>query len=293
MSGYLRIGGALLMGTILVLGAFVFTQYGGEKDAVANTIVSVAPKRVYIEEADTNNNNIPDWEEALRERIIDTIKIPASTTLEAVPYEEPTTFTGKFAEGFLTDYLKGKQQGGGVLDDPDAIVDAAISAVGSTIVNKTYTLGDITVVPDDGNSIREYGNAIAKIMLSKPYAGESEVIITTNAIKTNSPEELKKLDVVKINYRSMVGEMLDVPTPGTYAILHIGLLNGYEAIYGDIDAMGQAFTDPLYATARFKQHYDDIQGFFAVLKEVQNKLLADGVVYEKDEPGAYLYMFKL
>jgi hypothetical protein len=282
------------MGTILVLGVFVFTKYGPRDEAVANTLVSVAPTRSYVEEEDSDGDGIPDWEEALKARIIDSITIPTTTAKDGVPYEKPTTFTGQFAESFLTDYLKNKQgSGGNPLEDPEALVESAISAVASTIVNKTYAVADIGVVPADQDSIREYGNTIARIMLSKPYAGEPEVVITANALKTNNPEELKKLDVAKQNYKSMVGEMLDAPTPGTYANLHLSLINGYEAIYSDIDAMGQAFTDPLYATARFKQHYDDIKSFFATLKEVQNKLLLDGIVYEKNEPGAYLYIFKL
>jgi hypothetical protein len=210
----------------------------------------------------------------------------------SAPYEKPTTFTGQFAESFVSDYLKDKQNDGSV-DDSDALIESAISAVESSIVSKVYAVADIVVVPATESSIRDYGNAVAEIMRSKPSSGEQEVVITAEAIKANNPEALERLEPAKQNYRSMVLEMLDVPVPATYANLHLRLVNGYESVYSDIDAMGRAFTDPLYALARFKQHYDDIQGIFGTIKELQEKILSDGVVYEKDEPGAYLYIFKL
>ncbi len=291
MSGYLRIGGALLMGTILVLGTFVFTRYGGENDAEANTVVSVIPTRTYVEEEDTDNDGIPNWEEELAERVTETIKIPENVTLEP-RYEKPTTYTGQFAESFFTDYLNSKSRGDGTVNTEE-LVNSAVTSIERNTASKVYTTSDIVITENTPEAMREYGNEIARIMLAQPSSGENEIVIAKQAIGENNPEGLKKLAIPKASYKQMLAESLVVPTPATYAEIQKQLVTAYEAIYTDIDAMEKSFDDPLYAIARIKRYYDDATVLQNVVKSLNEKLLSDGIHFEEAESGSFFYTLQL
>jgi hypothetical protein len=70
-------------------------------------------------------------------------------------------------------------------------------------------------------------------------------------------------------------------------------VNGYENMHFTIEAMKLSFTDPLFSLARVKNYYSDSMKFFGVIKDIQDRLLADGIVYKEGEPGSVLYHFKL
>lgn len=291
MKAYLRITGAVLMGAILIVGALLLPK---EKavNAKDGIVVTKAPSREYID-VDADKNGKPDWEEALAARIIDTIKLPTSTPeTSAAAYEKPTTYTGQFAQSFFEEYLKNKE-GGQELDDVTSLVNDAVASIDASTQSKTYAAGDLVIVPNSDEARREYGNQIAEIMRTQPSAGENEMAIFSEAMKTSTPGKLEKLQIIKESYKNLVALTLEVPTPASYAPIHIELLNRYEALLLDTVAMEGSFEDPLFALARVKEHYPDTQNLFLTIKKLQDALLADGVVYAETDPGAYLYVFKI
>ncbi len=293
VKGYLRIGGALLMGTFIVLVVLLLPKDKGGGGADASAVVSVAPKRVYIEEADVDGNGKPDWEETLSARIVDTVTLPDGATTSIGTYEKPTTLTGKFSEAFLTDYLKDKSAGSGVVEDKEKFVENALVSVEGGVQSKTYAVADMLIVPDSDEAIREYANGVAEVMKTQPASGENEMAVFSDAIQTNNPERLKKIEISKESYRGLVTRTLEVYTPASYVQTQIKLVNSYEALHLDTTAMLAGFTDPLFALARTKEYMNDLNTLFATIKELQNKLLADGITFEKEEPAAFLYAFKL
>jgi hypothetical protein len=279
------------MGAILIVGALLLPKEQ-TVDAENGIIVTQAPPRTEIDVQDEDGDGTPDWQELLTARIVDSIELPPKGTKPEDYEGDPSTFTAKFSQSFVSDYLENKTSND-PLANPDALIDGALRSIEDGTRSKTYTVADLTVVPDSADVIRDYGNAIAQIMISKPSSGDLEIAITSDALKLNDPTQLERLKPAKQNYKSMVLETLDVPVPTSYTKLHLDLINSYEAAYTDIVAMEQAFTDPLYALSRFKGHYDDLSGMFRVIKSIQIKLVADGITYDESEPGAYLYVFKL
>lgn len=291
MKAYLRISGAVLMGAILIVGALLLPR-DKSTEAEGGIIVTKAPSREYID-TDTDGDGTPDWQELLAARIIDTIELPASSTQkESSDYKRPTTFTGQFSESFFEEYLNSKA-GGAAIDDPTALVEKAVASIEASTQSKTYSTGDIVVVENSEDAYREYGNQIAAIMESQPSAGENEMAVFSEAMQTSNPDVLVKLDLIEQSYKNLVALTLEVPTPAAYAPLQIRLLNGYETLLFDTVAMKQSFTDPLFALARVKGHYTDTQMLFGTIKEIQNRLLENGIVYGENDPGKYLYVFKL
>jgi hypothetical protein len=113
VTGTIRIGGALVLGILIVLVSLRVSAKGDDSSS-EDTLALTAPARTYIESQDSDGDGVKDWEEVLQERFIDSVSATSSenlgfnTTEEYVP---PTTLTGKFSEAFFQDYLDGKVQG--------------------------------------------------------------------------------------------------------------------------------------------------------------------------------------
>ncbi len=291
MKGIVRIGGAVAIGIVIISGAFYVKNTQGT-EASGRVVVAQAPERTYIETTDTNKDGVKDWEENLREKVFNTIATPPSTisTPTDEAYEPPTTFTGKFSEAFLKDYLQGKINGED-FSDPTALVGNAVTAIEQNTVSKKHSRLELTVIPSTSDAIHAYGNRVSEIMKRYSIDNENEAIILKRALDANDPKILELLIPIKNVYIQTINDTVRMEVPSEIATEHIALLNAYEAIKTDIGAMQLAFTDPLYALARTKEYKKDAQNLFNALESVAKKLNSSGVIYTNDETGALFYIF--
>jgi hypothetical protein len=280
------------MGVVLILGTFVLSRQSSIADeAASGTIVSSAPLRSYIETGDSDGDGVDDWQETLAAQVIDTIKLPSSTPSgEAIAYEPPTTFTGKFAEALFTDYLSGKP-GGEALppESKEKLVAQAVTSIQANTVSKVYTLNDIIIVPDSDERFHDYGNEMAEIINRHSIKNENEALILKRALETNNPKVLEELVPIRVVYERILADSLLVAVPESLASKHAVLLSGYDAIRTDISAMEQVFNDPLLALARLQKYEGDVTTLYKGFKDTATILISKDVSYEKDEPGALIY----
>lgn len=290
MKRYLRIGGAFAIGGMIVLGAFYISRQKAES-VTEEPVVTVAPKRTAIEIRDTNNNDIPDWEETLGRTVYESITAPTSTFggSRGVEYTPPTTLTGKFAEIFFKSYIE-RGVAESSPETKDAFINDALKTIEATTASKSYTPADIVIVNDSLDAFHTYGNEILRIAQSATVRNENELFILQRALEGNNPATLDDLKPIYEAYASMIDATLLVPTPRSLITEQIALLTVYESIRTDVSAMGQMFVDPLYAFARVKRYEDDAKNMLGVLKDIHTTLRSEGVVYSKDEPGALLYL---
>lgn len=283
---------------MVILGAF-YVRANQQQTAAGAIVVTQAPVREYINTTDSDGDGVKDWEEDLQANLfeaIDPISDDASTTSE--PYEPPTTFTGKFSEAFLQDYLGSKM----ALGDPEAtltdeqklgMVGDAVKAIEANTKSKRYTQLDINIVPNDLESMRDYGNRITAIILAQPSPESkmSEVFILEEALKNNDPTRLAELDIIAAGYRTIIEETLRVNTPVAFVRAHLDLLNAYEAILTDIRAMRLAFDDPLLSLARVNKYKEDGEAMATSLQTISKLTIDNSVTYSRNETGAMLYQF--
>lgn len=291
MTGYLRIGGALTLGVIIVLTAFLMIRNNSNAPAQLKGGLEVAPSRSYIEPTDTNGDGVPDWENGFTDRIFETIETPTSTDSVDAGYEPPVTFTGKFAEAFFKDYMSTKMSGAD-LSDPTELVNNAVTAIETNTAPKTHSPLDIEMVPDSMESMREYGNAVTQVIQRYSLQNTNEAVILSRALEENDPEVLTELESVKAAYANFIANTLNIPVPESLAEEHLKLLNAYEAIYTDIAAMQLAFTDPLYSLARVREYQNDATTLGKTLQSIGKELKDKGIIYAKDETGSFFYIFK-
>jgi len=284
VKGIIRIGGALVIGIIIIFSAFSVN----DREIAANgqVVVAPAPTRIYIE--------TKDWQASLPGGGFATIDTPTSTILvsdEAGAYTPPTTFTGKFSEAFLEDYLKGKIREED-FNDPTALVGNAVTAIEQNTQSKKYSRLEITTEPTTGSGIYMYGNRIASIIQSHSINNEDELLILGRALETENPETLKGLRPIEQVYTRIIIDTLRTPVPLELMQEHLALLNAYEAIKTDLAAMQLAFTDPLYALARAKGYNANAKALLNAYTAIAQKLNRAGVEYTTTEPGVFFYLFE-
>jgi len=295
VSGYLRIGGAALSGILIILGA-LYVQNNKETSAnvVTGSIVTTAPDRQHIPTTDADSDGVEDWKAGITDSVFASIETPTTTLAlkNSESYTPPTTFTGKFAEAFFTDYMEGKVSGDD-FQNKDQLIGNALGAIEKSTQSKVYTAKDIVSVSDSMENMREYGNRIAEIILAYSIKNENEAVILKRALDTNDKTVLKELAPVRTVYEKILEDSLLVPTPRSMITSHLALLTAYEAVKSDIEAMEQVFNDPLLTLARIKRYEDDATGLYLSLKKVASMLITGGVTYANDEPGALIYTLNI
>lgn len=292
MKGTFRIGGALVFGILMVLGALYVQNGNLTTEAGSLAVVTDAPERSAIKTTDADMDGIPDWEESLQDKVIKTIETPTSTS--DLPTEEeyvpPTTFTGKFSEAFFEDYLKGKIDGQD-FSDPTAFVGTAIQAIEQNTKSKQYSRLEFMLIPSSKEALRTYGNRIAEIIKTHSINNKNEVIILQEALATNDPKKLEDLKPIYDVYTKIIADTLRMEVPESLGTQHAELLNAYEAIRTDVEAMQIAFTDPLYALARVKTYENDALQLYRAFETIAATLSQNNVTYTTEESGAFFYLF--
>jgi hypothetical protein len=288
VKGILRIGGALAFGILIILGAFVTQNKSNSEALTGQIIVSQEPNREYIPTNDSDGDGNKDWKNSLEG--FETIETPTEVIESIEPYTPPTTLTGRFSEAFLQDFLEGKMNGED-FSDPSKIVGNAVDAIDTNSLSKRHTRAEFYVIEDSPEAIREYGNAIAFIMKVHSIDNENEMIILQNALSANNSEILSELEPIRTVYVRMITDSLKLNIPASLAEAHVNLLNAYEAIRTDIEAMQVSFTDPLYALARIRLYEEDATALYNAYLAIHKVLSDAGASYTHDEPGSLFYIF--
>lgn len=290
MKGIVRIGGALAVGIVIILGALTVQKNAGGEALAGQVIVSTESTREFITSTDADNNGVTDWKESLPENSFESIDTPTSDAEETEPYQAPTTLTGKFSEAFLQDYLEGKMQGADYAD-PTQFVENAVAAIDTNAQSTRHTRAELQIISDSEDALHTYGNDLAFIVKTHSIANENEAVILQKALTANDPKILEDLAPIHAAYRGFIDDTLRTEVPQSLVSEHITLLNAYEAIITDIEAMQMAFSDPLYSLARVRGYEVDVKVFSAAFQAIERALSAQGISYTSDELGAFLYLF--
>lgn len=299
MKGSIRIGGALVVGIGIILGALYMSNQSLTTNPTLSDTSLGAPgtglTRDPIAIHDTDSDGVADWEETLQETVFRFAPTPTSTSLFApsATYTPPTTFTGKFSEAFLADYLDGKMAGQD-FSDPASFVNSAVQSIDSSTRSTKHSRIELHIVDSNTENVFAYGNGV--VAITDTYAKtiehlENEMVILQKAIEGTDEEKLRELGPIVDAYANIIRDTLALPVPDIFANAHINLLNAYEAVYTDIYSMQFAFSDPLLTLARVRVYEDDMASFGFALKEIKTILDAQNILYTKEDPGSAFYVF--
>lgn len=290
MKGSVRIGGAVLCGIAIVAMAFWMRPHTPPPEG--NVAAVAAPERQYIQTKDSDGDGTKDWEEELSSEQFKTIADPVPATTDGGEYETPDTLTGQFAESFFKDYMQAKMRIGAVGPE-EQVIASAVESIEKVTRDTLFTTRDIVVSPEaDLSALRAYGNSVAHIIDTHSIDNINETLILKQALDANDPEILTYLKPIREVYEKIIRDTLDLSVPAPLIQEHLNLLNTYEAIHSDIEAMEKAFEDPLLTLARIKRYEDDAAGLLLALANLHEALKAMGIIYAEDEPGAFFHLFE-
>jgi len=273
-----RISGALLLGAAFIAGALLIRSYKNPTPTTTNVaIVTQAPERTSIKTLDENNDGIPDWQEALL--VTEALQI-TSTTSE---YMEPETLTEQFALDFFQDMVRAENYGA-FGDSPEQLVFDATDALAKEVVDELLTVDDIILSNDDSLEAQIlYGELIATIIATYSQDdADNEAKILERALRIQDESELQQLDAIAEIYLHYLEDTKKVPVPPSLQKEHLNLLNSYQALAIDIQAMRNAFIDPMLTLLRMKRYQDDASGLYVSIVNIYNKIFDNGGSWDKN-----------
>jgi hypothetical protein len=274
-----RISGALLAGAALIAVALLVRSYADTSTVTTQdaVVVTSVPQRTAIKITDKNDDGVPDWQESL---LVTSALDMASTTNS---FKEPETLTEKFALSFFQDMVRAENYGA-FGDTPEELVLEASNTLAAQAVDVLLTTRDIIVSPDNSpEALSAYGEAVARITTLYPDTSEENAaVILARALRNQSPTELTALDIKIDVYTNILQDTKELVVPNNFQREHLNVLNSYQAVLTDIQAMRTAFTDPMLTLLRMKRYEDDSIGMAISLQNLYQKLVADGATWDED-----------
>ncbi len=281
-----RISGALLAGAALIAGALLIRSYSNTDNvSIKEAVVVVeAPQRSAIKVTDQNGDGVPDWQEALL--VSGSLEIASTTT----NFKEPETLTEKFALDFFQDMVRAENYGA-FGDTPEELVLEASNELAAHAVDVLFEPSDILTSPDNSlQSLSSYGELVARITtLYVDPSGENEAVVLERALRDQDPSVLVALDIKIEVYKNILRDTKALTVPTDLQKEHLDLLNSYQAVLSDIQAMRTAFTDPMLTLLRMKRYQGDAEGLNTALTTIFTKLRTAGATWQADSP-VYLFI---
>ena len=281
-----RIAGAFLVGAFIVASAF-FISRTVQSGQAQGALVVQPMERSPIEITDSNQDGIPDWQDAISNT--EPIVVPTATST----YTEPTTVTGKFGVSFFEKYIRSNAFGifG---DSKEELVANATKELVKNSEDILFTKDNLTVFSStDVPSLQMYGNHVATVLISHPNEGENEALILQDALRYNKPEKLEELKPIAKAYTDMVQEIIQTPVPSSYVQLHLNLANALNAVREDVNGMQKVNEDALYTFVRMKRYQDDVLGLSKAIEALFDTLyFTDNVRFNANDATLKLMQFE-
>lgn len=294
-ESFFRVGGAIVVGLVLIGGALVFDdRENSERAPVAAIAISRGDVRALQPTTDSDGDGLPDWEEELRgtdpmrKTTITDPEIP-----EGEKYIPASTVTDRFAEVFLEDLVR--TSAGRTLspEEEAALLERSAAKLEATASEPLLTQADIHIVA--ANTLtdhRTYGNAVGGILIDRSIDNENELILLHDALVSGDTSALSELEAVSTAYAGMVADLIALPTPSAFAREHVALVNVLIQARTNARAMSNAFADPLAALVRARRYEQDATALYYALDSIRVLLESRDITYTNSEPGIVLFSFR-
>ncbi len=126
-----RIAVAFVLGAVLIAGSFYISRQNTLAQESEEGTITVSDRN-YIAVDDSNQNGLPDWQDALQDRELVITGEHASST-----YQQPETVTGKFALSFFEDVIRSKNYGA-FGETPEELITRASEELASQHMTNSF-----------------------------------------------------------------------------------------------------------------------------------------------------------
>ena len=283
------------LGITLLIGVIVFVvlKIIQDRSSVRQQIQNIATREL-IEQLDTDNDGLKDWEEALwgldrnnpdtnGDGVLDGQEVEKrreelrmSEDFVDVS-EEPKTETEKIARQILTVAMNINQETGGQLTEQQimSIAESIFATTNSEGIN-FYTIEDLKINPT--KSAQSYFNEMSQALAFLDSLPTNELLILEHAISTNRKQILEDLDPIIEAYASVPEKILSKEVPTQIAEAHLNYLNAITQKAIALISMTQYFDDPIIAVRGIQEYEIADQKIQESTVQIQQYLLNNGIV---------------
>ncbi len=285
-----RVLGSTAIGFAVIIGAYIITSH--QKETGAHPVNNVTQEaavsaRSPIPVTDNDNNGIEDWRDDLVGP--DFVLIEEGTSTE---YVEPTTITGQtgihLVEGLIYSNMYGS-----LGSSKDELVNDTANTLERQAGINLYHTSDINIMSEwEDEDIVNYANSLAAIMIGDSDESlDYELDILYDLTHRGDKDRLEDLEKLTKVYRAYRDDTLKLPVPKIFAKEHLDVINTYEAIWEDLDAMIQVYSDPLLALIYLNRYKEDANGLYYAMQNMYTTLAEYASLFSQKDPALYLVTF--
>jgi hypothetical protein len=163
------------------------------------------------------------------------------------------------------------QSSGGELTEENQaqLVASVISEIDPGSIPPRYTIQDVHVTETNSASLRSYGNEVARIIVN--LQGQSQ--------KNISNESALAL------FDSSIASLQKLTVPSSLGIVHLQLLNNYNASYQMLILLGEYEADPVKGLIALKSYKENMLDSGELLGKVATELKNNAIIFDKSESG--------
>ena len=222
---------------------------------------------------DSNNNGIPDWEEALwgldPTKNGDTNKefimakrqaLTQGADAQPVPASQSTPENQQLAQDFFATLMTLQQTGN--LDDNSlqTISDAIGQKITAPSIPDVYTIDMAKQVPLTKASYNAYVTAYANLLIKYKDANiGNELSYIDVGLQNKDPGALAVAQKIATSYRAFGKDLMATPVPDFIAATNVSLANNYDKTGQSIGGLTQILSDPIVgmkAVINYKKYND-------------------------------------
>ena len=284
-----KIVGATVIGFALILGAYTLSSLMEPKAIPSQTAAAVvaSTERIAIEVVDTDNNGIEDW----RDDFVTTepVFLDQSASTSYIP---PDTLTGEMSINFMEGIVLSREYGP-FGSSQEEVISHTINVLSQQTEAKIYDTPDISIMKQwDDQDIVNYANTMAATIIRHNVPDlEGELYVLQEIVvgqQIDRMDELKGLSGVYKNYRD---DALLIPVPEFLVKEHLDLINTFNAIHQDIEAMTMVMEDPAQTMLRLKRYEDDATGLAYAAQNMYLAVEPYANLFTTEDPASLFVIF--
>lgn len=282
-----KIVGAAIIGFALVAGAYTVTNFGEPRTQQQAAVHTTTPSpRISIEVTDNDGNGIEDW----RDEFVTASPVVLNQNVE--DYVPPDTLTGKMSIDFMENIIRSKGYGPFGSTNEEIIQKTVTNLEGET-AQILYGTRDITIMKEwDDQDIINYANTVAVTLeLHNVTNLEGETVILKDLLSAGDYERFSELQAITNAYKAYRDDTLKLPVPAILAKEHLDLINTYNAIHIDVQAMTGILEDPAITLLRLRRYQDDATALGYALQNMFFALENTDASFSEGDPAVFFSVF--
>jgi hypothetical protein len=293
---------------VVISGPLPFHLNKANAESTHDLLVSYAAK-------DSDNDGLPDWEEALygtdptnphsvnanvtdgdavsqglvKPKFASATSTPISASAIPGVSAAPTTVTDQFARALFSQYLS---QHTSVTPTPDEIATFVEQGVSDLSNQQTapdaFNAGQVHVVGTGSDALVSYAAQAESTMAKNTVSSDkNEIEYFGDVVEKNDLTALPKIKKIGAAYTTLAKAYIAIPVPKEAAVPHLAVANAMARIGGDITDMSTMTEDPLRAYLGLAKYEKDVPALQSALAALQGVYVSEGVTIPQGTSGAF------